>query len=82
MPHSFKNVYRLPLNKARLRKFSLIAPIHVNFLLTTLYNTKVIFTDNCQVESTYGIQYNPLNRKWCFSSSQHLMYALQAQKLS
>lgn len=38
--------------------------------------------NNCHVESTYGVQCNPINRKWSFTRFQHLMYVMQAQKLS
>ncbi|CAB3254701.1 unnamed protein product [Arctia plantaginis] len=50
-----------------------VTPTELSFMLEK---------NNCHVESTYGIQYNPLTKKWSFSTYQHLMYAMQAQKLS
>ncbi|XP_075975267.1 ubiquinone biosynthesis O-methyltransferase, mitochondrial-like [Anticarsia gemmatalis] len=37
--------------------------------------------NNCQVELTHGVLYNPITRKWYFSKYEKMWYAIQARKL-
>ncbi|XP_075975580.1 ubiquinone biosynthesis O-methyltransferase, mitochondrial-like isoform X2 [Anticarsia gemmatalis] len=61
----------VPKGAHQYEKF--VTPNELTFLLEK---------NDCHVESVFGIQYNPITNKWSFSQFQHLMYAIQAQKLS
>ncbi|XP_014362201.2 ubiquinone biosynthesis O-methyltransferase, mitochondrial [Papilio machaon] len=49
--------------------------------LTVPELTFLLERNNCHVESTCGLIYRPLSNKWEFSTSQLIMFALQARKL-
>ncbi|KPJ04299.1 Hexaprenyldihydroxybenzoate methyltransferase, mitochondrial [Papilio xuthus] len=49
--------------------------------LTVPELTFLLERNNCHVESTCGLIYRPLSNKWEFTTSQLLVFALQARKL-
>ncbi|XP_047025435.1 ubiquinone biosynthesis O-methyltransferase, mitochondrial [Helicoverpa zea] len=61
----------IPQGAHQFEKF--ITPTELTFLLER---------NNCHVELTYGVTFNPVTGKWDFSEFQQLMYAIQAVKLS
>ncbi|XP_035450690.2 ubiquinone biosynthesis O-methyltransferase, mitochondrial [Spodoptera frugiperda] len=61
----------IPQGAHQYEKF--ITPNELTFLLER---------NNCHVELTYGVTLNPVTGQWDFSQFQHLMYAIQAVKLS
>ncbi|CAH1636521.1 unnamed protein product [Spodoptera littoralis] len=61
----------VPKGAHQYEKF--ITPNELSFLLER---------NNCHVELTYGVTFNPVTGHWDFSQFQHLMYAIQAIKLS
>ncbi|XP_053604759.1 ubiquinone biosynthesis O-methyltransferase-like isoform X2 [Plodia interpunctella] len=53
-----------------------------NMMITPSELTFLLERNNCQVEITVGMMYNFINNTFNFVSSQHLLFALQAVKLS
>ncbi|CAD0201818.1 unnamed protein product [Chrysodeixis includens] len=67
-----ENVFNfIPKGAHQYEKF--ITPNELTFILER---------NDCHVELSYGILYNPVARTWDFSQYQHLQYAIQAVKLS
>ncbi|KAJ8716606.1 hypothetical protein PYW07_003233 [Mythimna separata] len=61
----------IPNGAHQYEKF--ITPNELTFLLER---------NNCHVELTYGVTYNPITKRWDFTQYQDLMYAIQASKLN
>ncbi|KAJ8723363.1 hypothetical protein PYW08_003275 [Mythimna loreyi] len=67
-----ENIMRsIPKGAHQYEKF--ITPNELTFLLER---------NNCHVELTYGVSYNPITKRWDFCDYQNLMYAIQASKLN